>query len=51
MYSQVCLYAIVSIGSSEWDDHRGDDWRTESIQVVLRDTLYMSMNFDIVNDS
>ena len=51
MYSQVCLYAIVSIGSSEWDGHRGDDWRTKPIQVVLMDTLYMSINFDIVNDS
>ena len=51
MYSQVCLYAIVSSGSSEWDVHRGDNWRTKSIQVVFMDTLYMSINFDIVNDS
>ena len=51
MYSQVRLYAIVSSGSSEWDDHRGDDWRTKSIQVVLMDTQYMSINFDTVNDS
>ena len=51
MYSQVCLYAIVSSSSSEWDSHRGDDWRTKSIQVVFMDTMYMSINFDIVNDS
>ena len=51
MYSQVCLYAIVSSGSSEWDGHRVDNWRTKSIQVIFTDTLYMSVNFDIVSDS
>ena len=51
MYSQVCLYVIVSSGSSEWDSHIGDDWRIKSIQVIVMDTLYMSINFDIVNDS
>ena len=48
---QVCRHAIVNIGSPEWDSHRGDDWRTKPIQVILMDTLYMSINFDIVNDS
>ena len=47
----MCLHAIVSIGSPEWDCHRGDDWRTKSIQVIVMDTLYMSIDFDIVNDS
>ena len=51
MYSQVCLYAIVSSGSSECDGHRVDNWRTKSIQVIFMDTLYMSVNFDIVSDS